>query len=149
METMKIDHIGIAVADIETAIETYATAFGLRPERVEEIEGQGVRAHLLPIGETRIELLEPVDESSPIARFIARHGPGIHHIAFAVDDFDARRARAIASGLEPIGEPSVGAGGKRVQFFHPRSTGGVLIEICSVDTEQKDEHGSPAEHEGE
>lgn len=132
---MKIDHIGIAVAGIETAIATYADAFGLRPERVEEIAGQGVRAHHLPVGETRIELLEPLDEGSPIARFIARHGPGLHHLAFAVADFDAGRARAIASGLEPIGEPSTGAGGKRIQFFHPRSAGGVLIEICSGGTD--------------
>lgn len=132
---MKIDHIGIAVADIETSIATYAGAFGLRPERVEEVEGQGIRAHLLPVGETRIELLESIDEGSAIARFIARHGPGIHHIAFAVDDFDTERAHMIASGLEPIGEPSAGAGGKRIQFFHPRSTGGVLVEICSGGTE--------------
>jgi methylmalonyl-CoA epimerase len=131
---MKIDHIGIAVADIETAIATYTGAFGLRPGRVEEIAEQGVRAHHLPAGETRIELLEPLDEGSPIARFLARHGQGIHHIAFAVDDFDAERTRMIESGLEPIGEPSVGAGGKRIQFFHPRSTGGVLIEICSGGT---------------
>ena len=131
---MKIDHIGIAVADIETAIATYAGALGLRPELVEEIAEQGVRAHHLPVGETRIELLEPIDEGSPIARFLARRGPGIHHIAFSVDDFDAERAHMIASGLEPIGEPSVGAGGKRIQFFHPRSTGGVLIEICSGGT---------------
>jgi methylmalonyl-CoA epimerase len=132
---MKIDHIGIAVADIETTIAIYADAFGLRPERVEEVEGQGIRAHHLPVGETRIELLEPLDGGSPIARFLARHGPGIHHIAFAVDDFDAGRAHMVASGLEPIGEPSAGAGGKRIQFFHPRSTGGVLIEICSGGTD--------------
>ena len=132
---MKIDHIGIAVADIETAIAMYAGAFGLRPERVEEIAEQGLRAYHLPVGETRIELLESLDGDSPIARFLARHGPGLHHIAFAVDDFDAERARMIASGLEPIGEPSTGAGGKRIQFFHPRSTGGVLIEICSAGME--------------
>jgi len=132
---MKIDHIGIAVTDIETTLATYADAFGLRPERVEEVAGQGIRAHHLPIGETRIELLESLGEGSPIARFLARHGPGLHHIALAVDDFDAGRARMIASGLEPIGEPSVGAGGKRIQFFHPRSTGGALIEICSGGTE--------------
>jgi methylmalonyl-CoA epimerase len=131
---MKIDHIGIAVADIETAIATYAGAFGLRPDGVVVGAGQGVRAHQLPVGETRIELLEPLDEGSPIARFLARHGPGIHHIAFAADDFDAERSRMIASGLEPIGVPSAGAGGKRIQFFHPRSTGGVLIEICSGGT---------------
>jgi methylmalonyl-CoA epimerase len=128
---MKIDHIGIAVADIETSIATYTGAFGLRLGQIEEVEKQGIRAHHLKVGETRIELLEPLGEGSPIARFIARHGPGIHHIAFAVDDFDGGRERAIASGLEPIGEPSIGAGGKRIQFFHPRSTGGVLIEICS------------------
>ena len=128
---MKIDHIGIAVSDIESAIAMYEGAFGLRPEQVEEVAGQGVRAHHLPVGETRIELLEPLDESSPIARFLARRGPGIHHIAFAVDDLETTRAHMAASGLEPLGEPSTGADGRRIQFFHPRSTGGVLIEICS------------------
>ena len=132
---MKIDHIGIAVADIETAIATYTGAFGLRLGQVEEIAGQGIRAHHLPVGETRIELLEPIDEGSPIARFLERRGPGLHHIAFAVDDCGAERSRLVAAGLEPIGEPSTGAGGKRIQFFHPRSTGGVLIEICSGGTE--------------
>jgi len=132
---MKIDHIGIAVADIETAMATFADAFGLRPGRVEEVTDQGVRTHHLPVGDTQIELLESLDDGSPIARFVARHGPGLHHIAFAADDFDAARERAIESGLEPIGEPSTGAGGKRIQFFHPRSTGGVLIEICSKGTE--------------
>ena len=131
---MKIDHIGIAVADIETAIAMYAGAFGLRPQRVEEVAGQGIRAHHLPVGGTRIELLEPLDGGSPIARFLARHGPGLHHIAFAVDDLEAMRARMVAAGLEPIGEPSAGADGKRIQFFHPRSTGGVLVEICSGGT---------------
>jgi methylmalonyl-CoA epimerase len=128
---MKIDHIGIAVADIETTIAIYADAFGLPPQRVEEVAGQGIRAYHLPVGETRIELLESLDEDSPIARFLARHGPGLHHIAFAVDNVDAERSRMVAAGLEPIGEPSTGAGGRRIQFFHPRSTGGVLIEICS------------------
>jgi methylmalonyl-CoA/ethylmalonyl-CoA epimerase len=132
---MKIDHIGIAVADIETSIAMYTGAFGLRLGQVEEIGEQGIRAHHLQVGETRIELLEPLDEDSPIGRFLARHGQGIHHIAFAVDDFDAERTRMIASGLESIGEPSIGAGGKRIQFFHPRSTGGVLIEICSGGTD--------------
>jgi methylmalonyl-CoA epimerase len=132
---MKIDHIGIAVADIETAIARYAGAFGLRPGRVEEVTDQGIRVHHLPVGDTQIELLESFDEDSAVARFVARHGPGIHHIAFAAEDFDAVRARAIESGLEPIGGPSAGAGGKRIQFFHPRSTGGVLIEICSKGTE--------------
>ena len=131
---MKIDHIGIAVADIETAIATWENALGLRPARVEEVAGQGIRAHHLPVGETRIELLEPLDAGSPIARFLARHGPGIHHIAFAVDDLDVERARMVAAGLEPIGEPSTGADGRRIQFFHPRTTGGVLIEICSGGT---------------
>jgi methylmalonyl-CoA epimerase len=131
---MKIDHIGIAVADIETAVATYVEALGLRAQPVEENAAQGIRACHLPAGETRIELLEPVDEGSPIARFLARHGPGIHHIAFAVDDLDAERTRMIRCGLEPIGEPSAGTGGRRIQFFHPRSTGGVLIEICSEGT---------------
>ncbi len=131
---MKIDHIGIAVADIESAMATYAGALGLRPGPVEEVAGQGIRAHHLAVGESQIELLESLDEGSAVARFLARRGPGIHHIAFAVEDFDGARARLIASGSRPLGEPSVGAGGKRIQFFDPRSTGGVLIEICAKGT---------------
>jgi methylmalonyl-CoA/ethylmalonyl-CoA epimerase len=127
----RIDHIGIAVADLEAAAAAYSAALGLDVERTEAVPSQGIRACHLVVGETRIELLAPLGPSSPIARFLERHGPGVHHLAFVVEDVDDQRARMVACGLEPVGEPTTGAGGMRIQFFHPRSTGGVLIEICS------------------
>jgi len=127
----RIDHIGIAVSDIEAALRVYRDALGLELESIEEIASQRLTTHHLRIGETHIELLYPTDPNSVISRFLAKRGPGIHHIALAVDEFEGERKRLIAAGLEPIGEPSAGAGGKRIQFFHPRTTEGVLLEICS------------------
>jgi len=127
----RIDHIGIAVDDIEVALQMYAGPLGLKLEHIEEVSSQGIRSYHLPVGESRLELLASLTETSPIAKFLARNGPGIHHIAFAVDDLDAARAKMVASGLAPIGEPSLGADGKRIQFFHPKSTGGVLLELCA------------------
>jgi methylmalonyl-CoA epimerase len=128
----KIDHIGIAVSDIEAALHVFRDALGLHLDQVEEVLLQKIIAHHLRAGESHIELLQASDPTSVIARFIEKRGDGIHHIALAVDDFDRDRARLIAAGLDPIGEPSTGAGGKRIQFFHPRSAGGVLLEICSA-----------------
>lgn len=127
----RIDHIGIAVDDVEAALQMYAGALGLQLDHIEDVASQGIRSFHLPVGESRIEILAPLGPDSPVGRFLAKNGPGVHHVAFAVDDLDAARARMIAAGLAPIGEPSIGADGKRIQFFHPKSTGGVLIEICA------------------
>ena len=128
----KIDHIGIAVSDIEAALRIYRDAIGLPLDSIEKISSEKITTHHLQIGESHIELLHPTDPDSPVARFLEKKGPGIHHIALAAEDFDAARERAIKAGLEPIGDPSIGAGGKLIQFFHPRTTEGVLLEICSV-----------------
>ncbi len=127
----RIDHIGIAVADLEAAATAWCAALGLEIERTEDVPSQGIRACHLALGGNRIELIAPLTATSPVARFLDRNGPGVHHLAFAVDDLDGERARMVAAGLEPIGEPSTGSGGKRIQFFHPRTTGGVLLEICA------------------
>jgi methylmalonyl-CoA epimerase len=127
----KIDHIGIAVADIEAALRVYRDALNLPLDSIERISSQKITTHHLQIGESHIELLHPTAPDSPVARFLEKKGPGIHHIALSAEDFDAARERAIAAGLEPVGEPSVGAGGKLIQFFHPKTTEGVLLEICS------------------
>ena len=127
----KIDHIGIAVSDIEAALRVYRDGLGLKLDSIEKITSQKITTHHLCIGESHIELLHPTDPTSPVARFLEKKGPGIHHVALAVEDFDAERQRLVAAGLEPIGEPSVGAGAKLIQFFHPRTTEGVLLEICS------------------
>jgi methylmalonyl-CoA/ethylmalonyl-CoA epimerase len=131
----KIDHIGVAVADIEKALAVYRDLIGLACEATEEVASQKILSYHLRAGESHIELLVPTDPSSTIARYLEKRGEGIHHIALAVDDFDAERTKLVAGGLEPIGEPSMGANGKRIQFFHPRSTGGILLEICSKATE--------------
>jgi methylmalonyl-CoA/ethylmalonyl-CoA epimerase len=129
----RIDHIGIAVGDIDSTLRVFRDVLGLSVDQVEEVTAQKIISHHLEVGESRIELLQASEPDSVIARFIEKRGEGVHHIAFAVDDFDGERERLVAAGLEPIGLPSTGAGGKRIQFFHPRTTGGVLVEICSID----------------
>jgi methylmalonyl-CoA epimerase len=127
----KIDHLGIAVLDPARGLAIFSDALGLRLEKIEDIPGQKLRAYHLRIGESHLELLHPTDPESTVAGFLAKKGPGIHHLALEVDDVLAERDRLVASGLEPLApEPFIGAGGKQVLFFHPRTTGGVLLEIC-------------------
>lgn len=127
---MKIDHIGIAVKSIEEALRFYVEALGLRLSRIEAVEEQKVRAALLPVGESRIELLEATSDDSPIARFMAKRGEGIHHICFEVEDLRAALAELKRRGVKLVDEePRVGAEGKLVAFVHPSAAGGVLIEL--------------------
>jgi methylmalonyl-CoA epimerase len=124
-----IDHIGIAVASIEEARPFYES-LGLRVEAVEEIPQEGVRVALIPCGESRIELLEPTSETSPIRRFLDRHGSGLHHICLLSDGLTADDGRLREAGYDLLRpEPTRGAGGCWVQFVHPRSAGGVLVEL--------------------
>jgi methylmalonyl-CoA epimerase len=124
-----LDHIGIAVRSVDARLAVYR-ALGLEPAGREEVPAQKVRVAFLPLAGTRIELLEPTAEDSPIAAFIARRGEGVHHLSFEVADIRAAMAMARAAGLEVLsGEPQVGAHGAQVCFVHPRSTGGVLIEL--------------------
>ena len=127
---MKIDHIGIATNGIEEAATAYRDALGIQVSETEEVSGQKVRVAMLPIGESRIELLEATSADSPISKFLAKRGPGIHHIALRVDDIRARLADLKSKGARLIDEePRTGAGGCLVAFIHPSSTGGVLIEL--------------------
>ena len=127
---MKIDHIGIATNGIEEAAAAYRDALGIQVTETEEVSGQKVRVAMLPIGESRIELLEATSADSPISRFLAKRGPGIHHIALRVEDIRARLADLKSKGARLIDEePRAGAGGCLVAFIHPSSTGGVLIEL--------------------
>jgi methylmalonyl-CoA/ethylmalonyl-CoA epimerase len=127
---MKIDHIGIATRGIEDALAFYRDALGLNVAETEEVAEQRVRVAMLPIGESRIELLEATTEDSPIARFLEKRGPGIHHIAVRVDDIRAALADLRQKGARLIDEePRTGAGGCLVAFVHPSSTGGVLLEL--------------------
>ncbi|MBX6377502.1 MAG: methylmalonyl-CoA epimerase [Clostridia bacterium] len=126
----RVDHIGVAVADLEAALRLYA-GLGLEARSIEEVPTERVRVALLPAGESRIELLEPTDDEGAVARFLRSHGPGIHHIAFRVPDIEAAMARARSAGLRLLDEaPRPGAEGARVAFVHPKSAGGVLVELC-------------------
>jgi len=125
----RIDHVGIAVHSLAEARQTYE-ALGMVVERIEEVPHEGVRVAMIRCGESHIELLEPMNESSPIAKFLAKRGPGIHHLCLATDDVRADDARLRAAGLEMLRpEPTRGAGGCWVQFVHPKSAGGVLLEL--------------------
>lgn len=125
-----IDHIGIAVNSLADALPLYRGLLGLNDVEVQEVPSEGVRVALLGRGVGRIELLEPLDEASPVARFLARRGPGIHHLCLQVPNLESALMRARDAGAEPITpEVRVGAGGSRVAFLHPRSAGGVLLEL--------------------
>ncbi len=125
----RIDHVGVAVASIAEARRLYE-ALGLEVEVIEEVPAEGVRVAMIRCGEARIELLEALGEDSPIARFLERRGPGIHHLALASDDVRADDGRLRAAGYRVLREaPTRGAGGCWVQFVHPGSTGGVLLEL--------------------
>jgi methylmalonyl-CoA/ethylmalonyl-CoA epimerase len=127
---MKIDHIGIATNNIEDMAAVYRDALGLIIAETEEVASQKVRVAMLPVGESRIELLEATSDDSPISKFLAKRGPGIHHIAFKVGDIRAALADLKSKGARLIDEePRTGAGGCLVAFVHPSSTGGVLIEL--------------------
>ncbi len=129
----KIDHIGIAVKNLPAAAALYEEIFHLVGEEVKEVPQQQVRVKKLTVGETKIELLEPTSEDSPVTRFLQKRGEGIHHICYAVPQFEKALADIRAAGLQLIGEPTVGSDGKRVVFIHPKSTFGVLIELVEQD----------------
>ena len=132
MKAWKIDHLGVAVASIEEALSVYR-ALGLTETHREEVASQGVRTAFLPVGEGCIELLEPTSPESPVAKFLVRRGPGIHHVCFAVDDLEAALAELAVKGFRLVHrEPVPGAGGKRVAFLHPEAGAGVLIELSET-----------------
>ena len=126
----RIDHIGVAVEDIDAAIALYQESFEMALAHRETVSSQGVEAVLLDVGEGHVELLAPLGPDTPVGKYLARNGPGLHHVAYAVDDIDGALQRIAATGIELIdSEPRTGIRGSRVAFLHPRSTGGVLTEI--------------------
>jgi len=126
----RIDHIGVAVEDIDAAISLYEGSFEMELAHRETVESQGVEAVLLDVGEGHVELLAPLGPDTPVGKYLAKNGPGLHHVAYAVDDIDATLKKLSAAGLRLIdSEPRVGIRDSRVAFLHPRSTGGVLTEI--------------------
>ncbi|MDX1913804.1 MAG: methylmalonyl-CoA epimerase [Saprospiraceae bacterium] len=128
---LKIDHIGIAVRDMAAGNELFRQLLGEAHYKVETVESERVTTSFFHIGDSKIELLEADDPESPIAKFIEKRGEGIHHIAFEVADIYAEIARLEAEGFTPLNrEPKRGADNKLVAFFHPKSTNGVLVELC-------------------
>lgn len=128
---MKIEHIGIAVKDITKSNELFSKLFNKPAYKLEEVESEGVMTSFFQIGESKIELLQATNDNSPIAKFIAKKGEGMHHIAFEVKDIDAEIERLKSEGFEMIHNiPKLGADNKRIAFLHPKSTNGVLVELC-------------------
>jgi methylmalonyl-CoA epimerase len=125
-----LEHVGIAVSNLSEAFAFYRDALGLEVEPPEEVPSQRVRVHFIPVGESALELLEATAEDSPIARYVGKRGPGLHHITLRVDDIEAALAQLRARGVRLIDEmPRAGAHGARVAFVHPSSAHGVLIEL--------------------
>ena len=128
----RIDHLGIAVRSIDAALPYYEKALGLKCAHREEVASQQVRTAFFDVGEVHLELLEPTSPESPVAKFIEKNGEGIHHIAFATTDIAAQLGQAAGAGVRLIHEkPFEGAAGKLVAFLHPKSTYGVLTELCA------------------
>ncbi|MCD6254337.1 MAG: methylmalonyl-CoA epimerase [Thermotogae bacterium] len=129
MGSVQIDHIGIAVHTLESATAFYKDVLGLNQIETEILEERKLKIAMIPIGESRIELLEPMEGEEAVSTFLKKRGEGIHHIAFLVADLDGLLKRAVESGIRVIGKPSIGAGGKRVAFLHPKDVSGVLVEL--------------------
>lgn len=127
----KIDHIGVAVADLEKTIRVYREQLGLEFKGIEEVEEQKVRVAFFPVGESKIELLESTDPEGPVGKFIEKKGEGVHHVSLRVADIESEIKRLKEKGVALLDEkPRYGAGGAKIAFIHPKSTGGVLIELC-------------------
>jgi methylmalonyl-CoA/ethylmalonyl-CoA epimerase len=132
----RIDHIGVAVEDIDSALGLYEGAFEMRLAHRETVEDQGVEAVLLDVGDGHVELLRPLGPETAVGRFLDSRGPGLHHVAYAVDDIDGALRSLAGAGIELIdSEARVGIRDSRVAFLHPRSTGGVLTEIVEPASE--------------
>ena len=132
----RVDHIGVAVAELEPALELYRDSFELTVAHREVVEEQGVEAVLLDVGENHVELLAPLGPDTPVGKFLARQGPGLHHVAYQVEDIEATLRTLKQAGLALIDqEPRTGIRGSRVAFMHPRATAGVLTEIVEPATD--------------
>ncbi len=131
MNKPTLDHIGIAVEDLDAAIDLYREKLGFVVEAIEEVPGFGVKVAFLPLGEGKVELVQPVSGDSAMSKFLEKRGPGFHHLCFRVEDIRAELVRLEAAGVQLVDrEPREGAHGTLVAFLHPKSTGGVLIELA-------------------
>ena len=131
MKLLRISHLGIAAPALSDAMSSLERIFGIKAEHIEEVADQKVRTAFYPVGESTLEYLESTDPEGPVGKFLAKRGPGIHHLAFEVDDVDVAVQELLAKGVRMIDTvPRKGAHGNRIAFIHPAETGGVLIEIC-------------------
>ena len=131
MKPTAIDHIGIAVASIEESLKFWEQSLGIKCMDIEEVAEQKVKTAFLPLGDTEVELLEATDPESPVAKFIEKKGEGIHHLAIRVANLEEALEKMKALGLKMIDEkPRYGAGGAKIAFVHPKTAGGVLLELC-------------------
>jgi methylmalonyl-CoA/ethylmalonyl-CoA epimerase len=130
---LDVDHIAIAVSSMDEALGTFERLYGLKPEHTEDIASDKVAEAMLPIGNTYLQLLQPTDPESTVAKFIEKRGQGLHHIAIRVDDLDKTLAHLKREGAELLDEePRIGGGGHRVAFVHPKTTNGILIELVEA-----------------
>ncbi|MCP4715821.1 MAG: methylmalonyl-CoA epimerase [Deltaproteobacteria bacterium] len=131
MKIRKIEHLGIAVNDMEEGKKFWCDALGLNFEKSETVEAQKVTTGFIPVGESEVELLVSTAPDGPVAKFIEKNGQGVQHVAFEVDDIEAALAELKEKGVRLIDEtPRIGAGNKKIAFLHPKATGGVLVELC-------------------
>ncbi|MFT4415669.1 methylmalonyl-CoA epimerase [Fredinandcohnia humi] len=134
----KIDHIGIAVSSIENSLPFYTNILNLQLEGIEVVESEQVKVAFLKIGESKLELLEPLSTESSIASFIEKRGEGIHHIALGVNSIEERISEIKANGIKMLqDEPKLGAGGAKIAFMHPKTTGRVLLELCEKTSKEE------------
>ncbi len=134
MKILCVDHIGIAAGDMEGSVNFYTQVLGLEMVGTEEVVEQKVKTAFLPVGESELEILESTAQDGPIARYIAKNGEGIQHIALRVEDIESALAELKSKGVRLIDEtPRRGAGGTKIAFIHPKATGGVLLELCQRD----------------
>ncbi len=128
---MKIDHIAIAVNDVESAVKQYREAFGVTDVEFETIETEGVKVAILHLSNGRIELMQPTNDNSPIKKFLEKKGEGLHHMALETDDIEGEVTRMEGCGIQFLGKIRPGSAGTKVTFIHPKSLHGVLVELCS------------------
>ena len=141
----RLHHVGIAVPSLDEGAATWGPAgLGLLEDGREDVASAGTRVSMFPVGESRIELLEAMGENTPVGKFLAKRGPGIHHLCFEVDNIEAEITRIAATGMRLLGDPpNAGAHGSLVAFIHPADTGGVLVELNQFADPQDDEQPTP------
>lgn len=136
MKLLNLDHVAIAVHDLDAAIDSYRSRYGVEPLHRETVSDQGVEEAMIPVGGSFIQLLRPLDSDSPVGRFLSSHGEGLHHVAYAVADLEAALDHLKTQGARLVdSEPRIGGGGRRIAFVHPRDVAGTLVELVELNDE--------------